>query len=93
MTRLHNNSNRKISLVFSNVLPTLKDTFVLACQISQVFYATDNNFKGWLVVRKIQPHDLHAMSLHIEDEAENLDHANEVIILMLNLFWLLQYDN
>lgn len=83
------------------MLPTLKDTFVLACQISQVFYATDNNFKGWLVVRKIQPHDLHAMSLHIEDEAENLDHANEVIkmmnpfikILMLNLFWLLQYDN
>lgn len=46
------------------MLPTLKDTFVLACQISQVFYATDNNSKGWLVVRKIQPHDLHAMSLH-----------------------------
>ncbi|CAH9105731.1 unnamed protein product [Cuscuta europaea] len=67
-----------VSVNFHRILKT-NEPFVLASQVSQVFYAIDNNYKGWHVARKVQPRDTYSMPLEMEDDVENLDHLNAAV--------------
>ncbi|XP_060170527.1 uncharacterized protein LOC132601465 [Lycium barbarum] len=53
------------------------EPFVLAEQASQVFYANDNFYKGWYIVRKTQPRDSYEIVKQMDDVIVDLGNPSQ----------------
>ncbi|KAK4708890.1 hypothetical protein R3W88_029815 [Solanum pinnatisectum] len=55
----------------------INEPFVLADQVSQVFYANDNSNRGWCVARKVQPRDFYEIVQQKDNEFEDLENSSQ----------------
>ncbi|XP_044501873.1 uncharacterized protein LOC123222913 isoform X1 [Mangifera indica] len=60
-----------------NRLLKTNEPFVLAYQVSQVFYAIDNINKAWQVVLKTHPRDSYDLPLQMDDNCDEMDNVSE----------------